>query len=167
MTLHAHLDYECKKCGLHYIPIKSAPKCPLCGASPERVYIGFTNLFFKSASFNLEEYFSFIPPAWGVFTVSDNYFLAGFQLLQSMYLERIYSLTEPHEKSLEDLLSYKMKLEDVLKGPFLKEKCIDIAEDMRRKTLEKIKDERHKALAEHISIFLKEICEEINKKVRT
>ena len=169
MTIHAYLDYECRKCGLHYIPFQSASKCPLCGAKAETVFNDFIDLFLQSASYNLNMYGSLMPLAWALITISDSYYLAGFQLLNSLYTDPLEYALKDDLKPIDDKLLAEIfrqkSLEDALKPSFSKEKCLDKAKEIELKMLKNVKNEREKAVVGHVSIFLMEICEELNKRI--
>ena len=82
MTIHAFTDYECKFCHLAFIPLPTARICPKCGRKSHKVFHDFRERTLQSASFNLAKDNSFIPGAWGMFTIGDRYYWLAFQFLQ-------------------------------------------------------------------------------------
>lgn len=158
MTLHPYQIYKCKKCGFNYIPILFTSRCPYCGAPIKQVFNDFIDLFFKSASYNLNRYGTFSNVFWFVLSVGDSYYLAGFELLEYFHTKYlIYSVER------EDELPSKISFEDIMKVYRYKE-CISVSEILMKNAYNESKDEKQRALINHIDLFLKKVCEELNRR---
>jgi len=154
MTLHPYIDYRCERCGLNFIPLPSASRCPFCNTEANKVFKGFINSFLISAKYNINMYGSPKPLAWAIMAVSDTYYLIGFQLLDKLYFQSLASRLKFDELFLEDITEKGVN----------REKCIEQAKKIREELLNKSKEERSRALAEHIYIFLEKVCEELNRR---
>ena len=81
MTLHSSVNYKCDDCGTYFVPLPGADKCPKCGRMSREIFDDFVEATIQSALFNIRKYKSFIPGAWGVFTIGDHYYLHAFNFL--------------------------------------------------------------------------------------
>jgi hypothetical protein len=81
MTLHAYIDYQCENCGTYYVPLSILQRCPKCGNKSSEVFNYFIEATIRSALYNLKVYGSFIPGAWGVFSIGDHYYWLAFNFL--------------------------------------------------------------------------------------
>ncbi len=79
MTLHSFYDHKCSKCGEPYIPYDKEVSCPKCGIVEEERF-DFVPLATASLVYNLENYGSYLPPAWGESSIGDYLLLILFQL---------------------------------------------------------------------------------------
>ncbi|WXG46619.1 MAG: hypothetical protein WED05_08190 [Candidatus Atabeyarchaeum deiterrae] len=62
MTLHINYDHQCPKCEAYYIPYDDVP-CPRCGLVEKERFDHITRAT-RSLLFNLDNYGSYVPPAW-------------------------------------------------------------------------------------------------------
>jgi len=79
VTLHAFVEHECSRCATYFVPLPILPRCPKCGCKSSKVFDNFIEDTIRSALNNLATYGSFIPHAWGIFTVGDRYYWLAFQ----------------------------------------------------------------------------------------
>ena len=80
MTMHITYDHQCAKCGAFYIPYDEVP-CPNCGLI-ESERFDFIPQAADSAMFNLEEYQSYVPPAWWTGSYGDHILSLLFSILE-------------------------------------------------------------------------------------
>lgn len=81
MTIHISYQHKCAQCETEYIPYDEAIPCPKCCLVEEERF----DLIAKaviSARYNLENYGSYIPLAWAVFTYGDQVLSLLFRLLE-------------------------------------------------------------------------------------
>ncbi|MHB9025408.1 MAG: FmdB family zinc ribbon protein [Armatimonadota bacterium] len=90
MTLHYNQDYQCVKCEAYFMPFQSpVTVCPEC-EEPNLQSEEFREIIKLLIDANAEHhrlYGTFIPPAYGVFSLVDHYIYYSANVFD-MYLER-------------------------------------------------------------------------------
>lgn len=81
MTIHISYRHQCEGCQTEYIPYNEAVPCPKCGLVEEERYDLIPRAAY-SALYNLEKVESYIPLAWGIFTLGDQILSFIFRLLE-------------------------------------------------------------------------------------
>ena len=80
MTLHIHYDHECPECGADYIPYDTDVPCPRCGLHEEERFADFVSQAADSACYNADCGGSYMPMAWGCFSLADSTLMFLFQM---------------------------------------------------------------------------------------
>jgi len=70
LTLHINYDHQCPKCEAYYVPYDDVP-CPRCGLVEKERFDCITRAA-RSLLFNLDNYGSYVPPAWWVSSLGDH-----------------------------------------------------------------------------------------------
>ncbi len=80
MTLHIHYDHQCPECGAAYIPYGDDVPCPQCGLREQERFADFVTQAAGSALYNLRGGGSYMPMAWGCFSLADSILMFLFQM---------------------------------------------------------------------------------------
>jgi len=110
MTLHSNVNYNCKNCGVNFVPLPVFKKCPKCNYKSTKVFNHFIEETIRSALFNLTNYGSFIPYGWGVFTIGDHYYWLAFQFLSFASLSLKVAEKDLFGKEISENIARKLAL---------------------------------------------------------
>ena len=80
MTLHISYDHDCPECGASYIPYGKDVPCPKCGMLEQERFADFTSQAAESALYNVRSGGSYMPMAWGCFSLADSILMFLFQM---------------------------------------------------------------------------------------
>jgi hypothetical protein len=81
MSYHVDYSHVCPTCGAYYIPYDENIPCPRCGVV-ETERFDFIREATASASVNMQEFASFVRPAWWVGSFADHILQILFFVLE-------------------------------------------------------------------------------------
>jgi len=82
MTLHSDVEYKCKYCDTHFVPIPEAPNCPKCSRKSETVYANFVRDTIHLAPYVEISRRVTLSSQWSVTNTGDLYYFRAFQFFR-------------------------------------------------------------------------------------
>lgn len=124
MTIHSFANYQCRKCGIPFIPMPITPNCPNCGTVADKIFSNFLNETLTSARFNYTDHKLFSPFIWAMLSVGDHYYYLAFRFLdfaQATLKREVRNLVErkiPYDEAVKTVTKFLEEV-DVSKQPYM------------------------------------------------